>query len=510
VEYLIRIEDRVFRSVFIGGIGGKKSEFGFRIHYSPDMKFKLLFSVLALLSAVRLAAQEVDSVISVRAPLLALTHAKLIDGTGAAPREDQTIVVRDGHIAAVGPSATVVVPPGAQTIDLTGKSLLPGLVMLHEHLMFTSVASATVPRHFAEMEYSFPRLYLACGVTTARTTGSFEPYTELEVKARVDAGTMPGPKFFLTAPYLEGFPSVIPQLHPVTSPADAARQVNYYADKGFTSFKCYMHLPRAEMHAVIEAAHQRGLTVTGHIGAVTYREAAELGIDNLEHGFYAMTDFVRGKKPDEMPNPAAAAGSLAELDINSPEVASLIQFLITKHVALTSTLTVFATSVPGCPILTARELDCLSANSREQYLRTWARVSGLTDGRGVTILHKMMALEKKFHDAGGLLVVGTDPTGNGSTIAGHGSLRAIELLVEAGLTPVQAIHVASLNGARELGVDKSVGTVETGKAADLVVVAGDPATDITAIRKIETVFKDGVGYDSKKLLDSVRGCVGIQ
>jgi len=474
------------------------------------MKPKLLVIALAVLSAARLGAQDADSVISVRAPLLVLTHAKLIDGTGAAPREDQTIVIRDGRIAAVGPAAEVAVPAGAQTLDLTGKTVLPGLVMLHEHLMFTSVASPTVPRHFAEMEYSFPRLYLACGLTTARTGGTFEPYTELEVKARVDAGSMPGPNFFLTAPYLEGFPSVIPQLHPVTNPEDAVRQVNYYADKGFTSFKCYMHLPRAEMRAVIETAHKRGLKVTGHIGAVTYREAAELGIDNLEHGFYAATDFVRGKKPDELPSPAATAGSQYELDINSPEVASLIQLLVAKHVAITSTLTVFATSVPGCPILTPRELDCLSANSRENYVRTWAKVNGPNDSRGIAVLKKMQALEKKFYDAGGLLVAGTDPTGNGSTIAGHGSLRELELLVEGGFTPVEAIRVASLNGARQLGIDQDTGSVEAGKAADLVVVAGDPAKDITAMRKIETVFKGGVGYDSKKLLDSVKGCVGIQ
>ena len=474
------------------------------------MKLHRVFLTVALLSAARLAAQDPDSVISVRAPLIALTHAKLIDGTGGPAREDQTILIRDGHIAAVGASTQVAVPAGAQTLDLTGKTVLPGLVMLHEHLYFTSVASPTTARHFGEMEYSFPRLYLACGITTARTGGSFEPYTDLEVKARVDAGTMPGPKFFLTAPYLEGFPSVIPQLHPVDSPEDAVRQVNYYADKGFTSFKCYMHLPRAEMRAVIEAAHKRGLKVTGHIGAVTYREAAELGIDNREHGFYAATDFVRGKKPDELPSPAAVAGSQYELDVNSPEVASLIQLLVAKRVALTSTLTVFATGVPGCPLLSARELDCLSANSREQYVRTWARVNANTDGHGAAVLKKMMALEKKFYDAGGLLVVGTDPTGNGSTIAGHGSLRAIELLVEAGLTPVEAIHAASLNGARWLGIEQSTGSVETGKAADLVIVAGDPAKTITAIRKIETVFKDGVGYDAQKLLDSVRGCAGIQ
>lgn len=474
------------------------------------MTSKSAFLVVALFSASRLAAQETDSVISFRAPLLALTHAQVIDGRGTPARADQTIIVRDGRIAAVGPSHDVVVPAGARVLDLTGKTVLPGLVMLHEHLIYTSVASSTTPRHFAEMEYSFPRLYLACGLTTARSGGCFEPYTDLEVKTRIDAGSMPGPKFYLTAPYLEGFPSIIPQLHPVTSPAEAVEQVNYYADRGFTSVKCYMNLPRETMRAVIEAAHKRGLKVTGHIGAVTYREAAELGIDNLEHGFYAATDFVRGKQPDVMPVPAAYAGSLYELNLNSPAVTALIQLLVDKHVALTSTLTVFNTGVPGCPILTPRELDCLSANSRENYVRTWARVNGPNDGRGAVIFKKMATLEKMFFDAGGLLCAGTDPTGNGSTIAGHGSLRELELLVEAGFTPVQAIQVASYNGARQLGIETETGSVEPGKAADLIVVAGDPAAKFTDIRKIETVFKAGVGYDSQKLLDSVKGCVGIQ
>jgi imidazolonepropionase-like amidohydrolase len=463
---------------------------------------------LSLFSALLLRAQDADSVISVRAPVIALTHAKLIDGRGTAAREDQTIVIRDGRIAAVGAPAVVAVPAGAQTLDLTGKTVLPGLVMLHEHLFFTSRVIA--PFHVNEMDFSFPRLYLACGLTSIRTGGSIEPYTELELKARIDRGAVPGPKLHLTAPYLEGFPSVIAQLHPVDGPDDAAQLVNFWAGKGFTSFKLYMHLPKDAARAAIDAAHRRGLKITGHIGALTYREAAELGIDNLEHGFYAATDFVRGKQENELPSPPVVQGSFDALDVNSPEATALIQLLVEKHVALTSTLPVFEASVPGRPILTARELDCLSAPARENYLKTWARINGPNDGRTAATWKKMLALEKKFFTAGGLLVAGTDPTGYGATIAGHGSLHEVELLVEAGLTPVEAIQVASYNGARFLGVEQDVGSVEPGKAADLVVVAGDPAKTISDLRKIETVFKDGVGYDSQKLLDSVKGCVGIQ
>jgi imidazolonepropionase-like amidohydrolase len=471
------------------------------------MNTKILLAALALLAAARLSAQDIDSVVSVRAPLIALTHARVIDGRGTAPRDDQTILIRAGRIESIG---TAAAPAGAQIIDLTGKTVLPGLVMLHEHLYFTSRASTTAAFHVNEMDYSFPRLYLACGLTTIRTAGSMEPYADLEVKARIERGAVPGPKIHLTAPYLEGFPSVIAQLHPVDSPADAAQLVTFWAGKGFTSFKLYMHLPKDAARAAIEAAHARGLQVTGHIGALTYRDAAELGIDNLEHGFYAATDFVRGKKPDELPNPAVIAGSIDALDVDGPEATSLIALLVAKHVAITSTLPVFEASVPGRPILSARELDCLSPTSRENYVRTWARVNGPNDGRAVATWKKMLALEKKFYAAGGLLVAGSDPTGYGATIAGHGSLREVELLVEAGLTPIEAIQVASYNGARLLGVERDVGSIEPGKAADLFVVAGDPSKMISEIRNIETVFKDGVGYDAKKLLDSVKGCVGIQ
>jgi imidazolonepropionase-like amidohydrolase len=469
-----------------------------------------LVALLALIASPLVRAQEAEPSVSVRAPVIALTHATVIDGRGNAPRADQTLVIREGRIVAIGNAADIALPAGARTLDLTGKTVIPGLVMLHEHLYFTARANANAPFHINQLDYSAPRLYLACGLTSVRTGGSIEPYTDLQIKARIDRGAMPGPKLHLTAPYLEGMPSVIAQLHPVDGPDDAVRLVNFWADKGFTSFKLYMHIAKDSAGAAIRTAHQRGLKVTGHIGALTYREAADLGIDNLEHGFYAATDFVRGKKENELPVPAAVNASVDALDLDGPEATALIKHLIEKRVALTSTLPVFEAGVPGRPILTAREMDAYSALARENYLTTWARVNGPNDGRAVARFKKMLALEKKFHAAGGLLVAGTDPTGYGAVIPGHGSLRELELLVEAGLTPVEAIQVASFNGARHLGVDKDVGSLEVGKAADLSVVAGNPASRISDIRKIETVFKDGVGYDSQKLLDAVKGFVGVQ
>jgi imidazolonepropionase-like amidohydrolase len=475
-----------------------------------SMLLRLCTLAASMFAAASLPAQEIDAFISARSDVVALIHARVIDGRGHAPMDDQTLILRGGRIEAISPSANATVPAGAMTIDLTGKTVLPGLVMLHEHLFFTSRASTTASFHINEMDTSFPRLYLACGLTSIRTGGCIEPYTDLQIKYRIDHGVIPGPKLHLTAPYLEGFPSAIAQLHPVDGPDDAAKLVNFWADKGFTSFKLYMHVPRDAAQAAINAAHKRGLQVTGHIGALTYGEAAEIGIDDLEHGFYAATDFVRGKKADELPSPPIVQASYDALNVDSPEADALIKHLIEKHVALTSTLPVFEASVPGRPILSAREMDLFAEIARENYVKTWARINGPNDGRSIATFRKMLALEKKFFAAGGLLVAGTDPTGYGGVIAGFGSLRELELLVEAGLTPIEAIQVASFNGARLLGIEKEVGSIETGKAADLVVIAGDPAKSISDLRKVETVFKDGIGYDSKKLIDSAKGCVGIQ
>ncbi len=454
------------------------------------------------------AAQETQPEIAVQAPLVALVHARLVDATNPAAREDQTVVIRDGRIAALGAFKDVAVPADARTVDLTGKTVIPGLVMAHEHL-FYAVHTGKGPFHVNEMEYSFPRLYLACGLTSIRTGGSVEPYADLELKRRIDAGEMIGPKLHLTAPYIEGPPSIIAQLHAVRGPDDAVSLVNFWADQGFTSFKLYMHLRRDVAAAAIAAAHKRGLQVTGHIGLMTYREAVDAGIDNLEHGFDASTDFVRGKKENELPVPAISNASLDALKVDSPEVDALIQLLVSKHVALTSTLTVLEGFTAGRPILPARVLDTMSAPARESYLISWARANE----RGAAMIprfQKLMALEKRFFDAGGLLAAGTDPTGWGNAVAGFGSLRQVELLVEAGLTPSQALRVSTLNGAKLLGIEKEVGTLEAGKAADLVVLGGNPLQSISEIEKVETVYKDGVGYDSARLIDSVRGCVGVE
>lgn len=473
---------------------------------------KLLRSTLLALALVPAAFAQtnplVDPYIAIRAPVVVLTHARVIDGLGHAPLENQTLVLRDGKIAALGTDGSIAIPDGATVKDLAGKTVLPGLVMVHEHLFYSSITKG--PFHVNEMEFSFPRLYLAAGVTSARTTGSMEPYTDLQLKKQIEAGQAIGPKLHLTAPYFDGEGTGITQLHAVANAAAAERMVNYWADEGFTSLKMYQNLPLDVMTATLKAAHARGLHVTGHIGKVSYREAVDAGIDNLEHGFMAMSDFNAGRKPGDASNALANYQALERLDPAAPEFDSLLKLLVDRHVALTSTLAIFETFTPGRRVASQAELDTLAPPLRESYLTRWAAIQTQNNPLFRASFAKNLQLEAKFFRAGGHLVAGTDPTGYGGCIAGYGNWRAIELLVEAGLTPVEAIQVATSNGARLLKVDASVGSIELGKAADLVVVNGDPAKTISDLRKTETVFKDGVGYDTRKLLESVKGLVGIQ
>src|SRR5262245_8547500 len=478
--------------------------------------FLLLFGIAIApdISIAQGPAAERQQFIRVEAPVVVLKHVRIIDGTGAAARDDQTIVISEGKIQSIGVSAPANLPANAQALDLRGCTVLPGLVGMHNHMFFPMGGS---PPMYSNMGISFPRLYLALGVTTIRTTGSVAPYSDLEIKKLIDAGRMIGPKMHITAPYLEGRGSFTPVMHTLTGVDDARRMVNYWADEGATSFKAYMNISRAELRAVVEEAHKRGLKVTGHLCSIGYREAAEIGIDDLEHGLFADSEFVPNKQPDQCPGGGAMQTSLRQLDLNGDAAKETIRTLVAKKVAITSTLPVFEAA--GAPLaqsgigaasalLNPRMLNVMSTDARVRYLTARARVSPTSDY--VSLLRKAMDFERAFVQAGGLLLAGLDPTGNGGIVAGFGDLREVELLVEAGFTPLEAIKIASFNGAKFLGEEARIGSVAVGKQADLMIVKGNPAATISDIEKVEVVFKDGVGYDSEKLIQSVQGLVGIR
>src|SRR6266436_837284 len=447
------------------------------------MRLLLLFG--SLLSAAVAVAQsqkfsDVTAFVSVDTPVFVLNHVRVIDGTGAAVREDQAIVISTGKIQSIGPAASAQIPQGAQVLDRSGYTVIPGLVGMHDHLYYTDSIAVQVaggridePGLFvAEIPYTAPRLYLAAGVTTMRTTGSLEPYTDLKIKSRIDANLMPGPSIDATAPYLEGAPTVFAQMHELTGPDDAKRMVNYWAAEGMTSYKAYMNITREELGAAIQEAHAHKLKLTGHLCSITWPEAVLLEIDDLEHGpVFADTEFVADKKPDVCPT--GGSSSWAKQDVNGSQVQELIHKLVSHHVAVTSTLPVFESSAPGRPKLQRRTLETMSAESAQSYLTARANVP--LDSPMTALLRKEMDFEVAFAKAAGLLLAGPDPTGNGGVLPGFGDQREIELLVEAGLTPVEAIHIATANGAAYLGQQDRIGTLSPGKQADLVVIKGDPS-----------------------------------
>lgn len=418
---------------------------------------------------------------------IVLSGVSIVDGTGAPVKTDQTLVLRDGKIAAIRPTSGehVAFGPNAVTLNLSGYTVLPGLIGMHDHMYYIARPDLDVQGHseaplvVPQMTFTSPHLYLGAGVTTLRTTGSVEPYTDLNLKQEIDAGELAGPHMDVTAPYLEGPHSPFIQMHQLRDADDARRTVDFWADQGATSFKAYMNITRAELGAAIEEAHKRGLKLTGHLCSVTYPEAVGLGIDDLEHGFFVNTQLDPGKQPDVCPR-TVGNPTLAQTKAGSPEAQALIKLLVEHHVALTSTLPVFESGDPQHLHLQPRVLDTMTVTTRNDYLMTrngeLMRAGTPQAQQRAANFRNGMALERAFVAAGGLLLAGPDPTGDGGVLPGYGDQREVELLVDAGFTPVEAIRIATLNGAVYLGRDKQIGSIAVGKNADLVVIKGDPST----------------------------------
>jgi enamidase len=472
------------------------------------MTFRQLLTVCAgaLAATVLTGAQPqlsdaVRGFIKLDAPVIALTNVRVIDGTGAVARARQTVILENGNIDAIGDASRLTPPAGATVVDLTGRSVIPGLVMVHEHLYYPAGSGV-----YGQLGESFIRLYLAGGVTTMRTGGNVNGFMDLKLKRLVDSGQKAGPAIDATAPYLNG-PNTFVQMRELKGPDDARQQVAYWANEGATSFKAYMQIRRDELGAAIEEVHKRGLKITGHLCSVTYGEAADLGIDNLEHGFLAATDFVADKQVDVCPGQGRGQQTIAALDESGAPFKALVRKLIDRRVALTSTLTVFETFTPGRPVPPG--LDVLLPQLRDQFLQNHARTAANQQSNYVKLFPKALTLERAFARAGGMLIAGTDPTGGGGVVPGYSNQRQLELLVEAGFTPLEAIAIGTMNGARYLGRDARIGTIAAGKQADLVVINGDPSANIGDVRNVEIVFKQGVGFDPAKLVESVKGKAGL-
>jgi hypothetical protein len=458
----------------------------------------------AFLTALPGQAQEAPAsplapFISVEAGTVALTHVRLLDGTGAPALNDQTILIRDDRIAAVGPSGATDIPDGARVVDLSGHTLIPGLVSLHEHLYFGGVQQMT------PMPVTGLMLYLAMGVTSAMPAGSQFPYYDLNLGKTVEAGLAPGPRLHLTGPYLNGGPPGPGNQRVVNAPEEVRRVIRYWASEGATWMK-FMGAPTREvMAAGIDEAHRLGMKITGHLCSVTFTEASEMGLDALQHGYITNSDYVPGKQPDVCPPENMRIQ--ADLDVETPEVRESIRRIVAGGAAVVSTLGVYETFTPSRATLPPDAMEMLKPLTRQEVERIHANLAQDRFEVPARLIEKMMRWERMFVEAGGLLGAGSDPWGTGY-LPGFGNLRNYEMLLEAGFSAPEVVQILTLNGARILGEDSRLGSVEVGKLADLVVIRGDPTSDPGSIYDVVTVFKGGVGYDSMRLREAAKGTIG--
>lgn len=469
---------------------------------------KSIFLTLLLFISFQIDAQnftpQVKNFILVDTNSVAITNVKVIDGTGGRIKNNQTIIIENDKIKNIGDAKTIKTPPNTLIIDGSGKTVIPGLVMLHEHLFYTKFFENWFS--VGQMTFTFPRLYLAGGVTTMRTGGSIQPQSDLNIKEWVNEGKMTGPKMDVTSPFIEREGPQIAELGFIKNTKEVSEMVNFWADRGVTSFKLYNNITKEDMKVCIEEAHKRGLKVTGHLCSITYEEASNLGIDNLEHGFMTASDFNKNKESD-LCDPFESREALTNEPVDSPKINALIDLLIKNGTTITTTPNVFEP-------WTDRELvpgggeDAVAPQVLKDVKGIYDR-SINKDSQHLHRFNKNLIWIKRFYEKGGKLVAGTDPTGAGRTVAGYANQRTIEILVEAGFSIPEAIKICTLNGAKFLEQDASIGTLEIGKIADLILIDADLESDIKNIRNMEIVFKDGVGFDSKKLFKSVKGKVGL-
>ena len=441
-------------------------------------------SVVFALAAAVTAVAQTPSARDDAMPLLrdvsrvALRNVRIIDGTGAPARQNQTLIIDNGRIRALGAVTEIVIPEGTQTLDLDGRTVLPGFVMLHEHMFYASENDNTHPQPFTS-----PRLFLAFGLTTIRTAGTDHPYVELNLKRSVDAGRVPGPEMHLTSPFMNGAMTGFLGEKVVHDSEDARRAVRYWAAEGFTSFKAYQLISKDALAAIIDEAHRLGFPVTAHLRSVTCREAVELGIDNLEHGFGPCTRLTK----DDLGT-----------DPQGPRAQSLIRLLIERNVVLTFT------PVTANLVLSAAQLELLHPVRRERYDREQA--ASRPPPRDVQLARQ---LTLAFARAGGRLVLGSDPNSLGEgRMPGLAAHDTIEQAVRIGFSPLETIRMATLAGATFLRIQDRTGSIVVDKEADLQVVRGAPDQDISDIDNVEIVFANGVAYDPALLLSRVKGLVG--
>ncbi len=426
---------------------------------------------------------------------IALINATIIDGTGGPIKRGQTIVMRDGYFELLGAEIDLNQLDGFTILDVSGKTIIPGIVGVHNHLH--------IPR-FPDIGEVATKLYLAAGVTTIQTCGSAAPHREVALARRIAEGQQIGPDVATSGPYFTG-PGGNPNMIIPRNAQHIRDTMQYWIQRGVSWFKVYRHTRPEDLQVIVEEAHRNNCKVTGHLCSITFEEAASMGIDGIEHGLNTASDF-RSNKEGGVCN--GGREYMDELEVSSPEVRRLQQLLIDRGVYLASTLSIYESGVPNRAFADKRTLAAMSPYLRDQYAERRKRYdnekSDLTRERR---LKRSMAFEYQFFKMGGLLGSGADAGRH--NLPGYGDQRNFELLIEAGFSTEEAIQIMTGNGAAILERD-SIGTIQIGKRADLVLLDGRLEEDPSVIKKVELVFKGGVGYDAPRIIEATNGRVGVE
>jgi imidazolonepropionase-like amidohydrolase len=384
---------------------------------------------------------------------IAIVNVLVIDGNGGQAISNASVLVKGNKIIAAGPSKSIQIPQGTEIIQGKGMSILPGLIDSHFHIDGTE---------------ELPSLFLQNGITSLRDPGLW-----IEVYDQVRKSDKHKPRLFLSGPHLDGSPPAYPNdAYVVRDEAEAIRQVNEVADQGSTLIKIYFRTPPGLIKAITDAAHKRGIPVTGHLEITEAKHAIEAGLDGIEH----ITSFglsLTPKREAEKYRQSMLADnnyrkqgryeSWAAIDLNSPAADSLTRFLIRKGTYVSPTLAIFEYQ-PG---------------------------KGTVDSIKLKGFDQMMKLTSKLQKGGVNIVVGSHGMVPYAE-KGWAYQREMELFVESGMSNSAVIHAATMVNARFFRIEKELGSIEKGKLADLILVRGNPLEDIKVMRNIEKVMINGV------------------
>jgi imidazolonepropionase-like amidohydrolase len=436
----------------------------------------------------------------------------LIDGTGSAPQPDVTVIVRAGRIEFVGPAREKA--PGSEfpAIDGRGKFLLPGLIDTHAHVTYLNWsgegAAPSTGTYDDEISRASLRLLLAFGITTVRNPGG-PTAPAVALRDRVGSGKVTGPFILTAGEILNHAPRFDGLTRPVTTDADVQREVAAQAVARVDFVKIYGNLPPELVRSAIHAAHDRGLKVIGHLQATSWTEAAHLGIDAIAHGASWSVDELPSDRRESYRTAIAKQGAmrarlqwLDDVRPDGAEIQTMIGEIASRRIPVDPTLIAYATKLEGraprfvaSPDLRLAPQPMRSSFDTLSFVRDWSR-EDFDHGRRAW--PKMQALVRAYHRGGVLLTAGSDEP-NSWIVPGPSLHTELELLVEAGLSPLEVLTIATRNGAESLGILNDVGTVSIGKRADLILLDADPTRNIRNTRTISLVVQNGRPFAPSEL-----------